>query len=174
VEVANQNIPLHWTATPGADRYLVQVSRFAAFTVRDFEMVVTDTTVTVPQLLANFNFFWRVRPFNSLHIGDHTPFGQFKTVLSTSTEELETSDWSCYPSVLAPGEALQLRMPASASGGRCMVYNAMGQLMHEQELPKGAEQATLPLPSSNWSTGVYRLVYIGERQTGNLSFVLKG
>jgi len=172
-EVGNQNIQLTWTSVEGADRYVVQASRFAAFTLRDFEMVVSDTIVIIPQLLQNFNFYWRVRPFNSLRVGDFGSSGQFKTVLSSSTEETTASVWSCFPTLLEPGQPLQLNMPAMPNGARCMVYDAMGRIMIEQELPKGTDQMVLNMPSQHWAPGIYRLVYFGENQSGSLSFCLK-
>lgn len=171
--VGNQNIELNWTPVEGADRYVVQVSRFAAFTQSSFEMMVSDTTVTIPQLLINFNFYWRVRPFNSLNVGEYSSTGTFKTVFVSSTDETAEGAWACFPSLLEPGESLQLTMPGVQNGARCFVYDAMGRLMFEQELPKGVDQATINMPSQQWATGVYRLVYVGEKQSGSLSFCIK-
>lgn len=108
-EVLNVNIRLDWEAVENTSAYIVEVSRFADFNLKEFEAVVTTNTVTVPQLTENRNYFYRVMPVNNSDFCTRfSPATRFRAVIQTSTTEAEGNSFSIYPTILEDTEFMSI------------------------------------------------------------------
>ncbi|MCC6461748.1 MAG: hypothetical protein IT260_14835 [Saprospiraceae bacterium] len=157
---------LRWTSVPGATHYLVQVSRFNTFVLRDQEVIVTDTTLITKTLLPNINYYWKVRPFNVLHTcAEFSSTGAFKTVPVTAVQAATEEPWRCYPTVLEPGTALTVELPASWLNQKTVfqVFDAAGRQMWQSERALPHARLLLDLPQAQWPAGLYRLVGTSAR-----------
>ena len=168
---------LRWNAVPNATHYLVQASRFTNFSFKQVDVVTTDTFAIAGQLTPNLKYYWRIRPFNNRYTC--APFSTqstFKTSMASATTDPDAQGWRWYPTVLSPGQSLNLEMPESWQGSdiMCRVYNAAGQLMWQQKQRWPARQNTLELPSGQWPAGVYLLILSGEQGVKAMKLTMDG
>lgn len=56
-----------WEPVENADRYILQVSRFADFRFIQDEIVISEAEATIPGLRNNIKYYWRVRPVNAYY-----------------------------------------------------------------------------------------------------------
>jgi hypothetical protein len=166
---------LHWSSVPNATRYVVQLSRFSSFSIRELDVVTTDTSLVLGSIVVNQNYYWRVRPFNDWYVcTSTTPSAIFKSAPVTSTSEPDADGWRCYPTLLMPGQPLTMESPLSwlHRSAQCMVYDAVGRLVWQSNLPSGSEQTQLDVPSANWPSGTYRLVVVHEKGIKTGTFLI--
>ncbi len=166
---------LQWSAVPNATHYAVQVSRFAAFNVKELDIVTTNTSYTLGQLPNNLTWYWRVRPFNNwFSCTGMTPSATFKTSNILSASEPGADGWRCYPTLLAPAQPLMLEIPESWQGhhAKCIVYDATGYQMWEHKLLPVNGKEQIQLPSALWASGVYRLVLMNDENVKILTFFI--
>ena len=156
---------LQWAAVPGATHYLVQVSKVSSYAAKDFEAIVTDTFALTGALTLNWNYYWRVRPFNIGSVGPYTtPHGRFVAVPVSAVQSATEVGWRMYPTVLTPGQPLVLEAPESWIGQTAdfRVFDAAGRLMWQHDLPVEAQKQVLRVPVEAWPKGVYYLVCSGR------------
>ncbi len=171
-------ITLTWSAVPNATHYLVQYTRISSFTVKEFELVTTDTTFTITaNLLPNKNYYWRVRPFNLWYAC--TPFApqqSFLTTPVTGIAEPDADGWRCYPTLTTPEQPLTLELGQNwlNQNCRCAVYDAMGRLMWQTDIVSSAPRIRLALPSAAWPAGAYSLIFSGQNGLKTQSLLLAG
>lgn len=166
-QLAPQNgAVLQWTAVPHATRYVVQVSRFSSFLVKEVDQVVTGTSYTTEDLLNNLTYYWRVRPFNDWYAcTELTAAASFKTADIVSAPEPDAGGWRCYPTLLSPGQPLTVEMPPARLNHfvRCSVYDAAGRAVWQTETIPGTAIWQIQLPSADWAPGMYRVVLSDEK-----------
>ena len=153
-----------WSSSPGATHYLIQVSLLQSFIAKAVDMVVTDTNIILPNLLANKKYYWRVRPFNNWSTCvPFTETGVFNTTDFVSATEPENDGWRCYPTLLTAGQFMSVELPAAWVNHpvKFAVYDAAGRSLWQQSTSPVYNQTILNLPSENWPAGVYRLSAIG-------------
>lgn len=76
---------LKWDKVDGATQYHVFLTRFANPNLSSAEFLVEDTSLLLTDLEPDFNYRWKVRPFNPANTcADYTDFGNFKTSDNTS------------------------------------------------------------------------------------------
>ncbi|HLP96142.1 MAG TPA: hypothetical protein VK168_19000 [Saprospiraceae bacterium] len=168
---------LRWNAVPNATHYLVQASRFTNFSFKQVDVVTTDTFAIAGQLTPNLKYYWRIRPFNNRYTcAPFSTLSTFKTSVASATTDPDAQGWRWYPTVLSPGQSLNLEMPESWQGSEilCRVYNAAGQLLWQQKQHWTARQNTLELPSGQWSAGVYQLILSGEQGVKAMKLTVDG
>lgn len=108
-EVLNVNILLEWEPVENALEYIVEVSRFSDFNLKEFEAIVSTTSVVVPELVAERNYFYRVMPVNySDFCTSFSPSTRFRAVIQTSTTEVAGSSFSIYPTILKDTEYMSI------------------------------------------------------------------
>lgn len=157
---------LQWSAVPHATHYALQVSRFANFQIKELDIATTATSYTIGQLQNNVTYHWRVRPFNSwFACTEMTDSESFKSTVTLAADEPGADGWRCYPTLLAPGQPMTLEIPETWLNhqARCVVYDAAGRVMWESNLLKTSATTQIQPPSANWAAGVYRLVFINDK-----------
>lgn len=154
---------LTWTSVPGATHYLVQVSKVSGYGITDFEAVVTDTFALTSQLTPNWNYFWRVRPYNCISVAPFTANGRF-TAKTVDVQSADEAGWRVYPTLLAPGQPVLLEIPENWIGQAAdfRVFDTGGRLMWQQALSLESQRQVLRLPSENWPVGVYNVLCSGK------------
>lgn len=166
---------LEWSAVPNATKYIVQVSRFSNFFVKEIETVTTGTSLATGPMINNLTFYWRVRPFNDWFACTNlTPSASFKTADLSSAIQPGTEEWRCYPTLLAPGQPLFLEIPGHRFNQltRCTVYDAAGRAMWVNEDFPDAATIQIDLPSVSWPAGIYRIVLVQEKGVNSLPVLL--
>ncbi len=156
---------LQWSSVPGATHYLVQVSKVASYSAKDFEAVVTDTFALTGALTANWSYYWRVRPFNIGSVGPYTtPHGRFLATTVSTMQSATEAGWRMYPTLLASGQPLMLEVPETWAGqsANFRVFDAAGRLMWQDEVLLEGQKQVLHLPAEAWSNGLYYLVCSGK------------
>lgn len=160
--VPADEVALHWSAVPGATHYLVQVSRLSNYLVKNFDLVVTDTTFIATALPPNFTYYWRVRPFNyGFTCTEFTASGTFLALPASAVAGAQgAEDWRCYPTRLAAGQTLTLELPESwqHEAAQCQLFDAVGRLCWQSAVTPAGSKIFLQIPIENLPAGVYRFV----------------
>ncbi len=176
IPTGNVNVELHWTAVPGATHYIVQVSRFSNYLVKEYNAVVTDTFFTAATLPAGFTYYWRVRPFNYWFACTEFTQNESFMALQSSGASIgsSTGGWRCYPTRLQTGQALTLEIPENSVNQRAQyeVFDAAGRLLMQGETRPESTKISLQLPVEQWPSGLYRLVWINEKQVSTATLLL--
>lgn len=154
-EVLNVNILIEWEPVEFAAAYIVEVSRFLDFTIKEFEAQVTTTSVTIPTLVANRNYFYRVMPINNSDFcTSFSTSTRFRAVIQTSTSEAAGSSFSIYPTLLNGTEfmtisgrlnrsinvtfdVLDLQGRVLSSTEKFLVAGPLSETLYVGSLPKG-------------------------------------
>ncbi|MBP7273189.1 MAG: zinc-dependent metalloprotease [Saprospiraceae bacterium] len=114
VEVPYNFVQLAWNYVPNATHYHVQVSRTSGFELIVKESVTTDTVFNVSNiLLANKNYYWRVRPTNRYDYCQTTSVrGTFKTTSEVAgiNDVQETTLFTLRPNITSQGNDIQLSL----------------------------------------------------------------
>lgn len=164
-----------WSSVPGATHYLIQASLLQSYIAKAVDMVVTDTSIILPDLLADRKYYWRVRPFNNWSTCvPFTSSGVFKTTNAVTATEPGSDGWRCYPSLLAPGQVVSVELPAAwlQHPVRYRAFDAAGRALWQNATTPALEKNVLHLPTENWPAGVYRLVAVGETGVKTQTLVL--
>jgi hypothetical protein len=154
---------LRWAPVAGATHYIVQVTRIASFAIREIELVVTDTSLTLPLLLQNRRYYWRVQPFNNWNFCTEPSASEsFMTGEVTAVHSPDADGWRCYPTRLAAGQEITLETPASwlHRPAHYALYDLTGRLCWQSTGPVHQSRLRLTLPA-NLSGGMYCLAVQG-------------
>jgi len=126
-------------------------------------------------LVPNRKYYWKVRAFNDYSTcAPYTAARTFTTGLLSDSYEPTGADFACYPTLLTAGAALQLTCgeKTGTQAHQILVFDAMGRLMLQQNVPFVEGKAQLLLPAETWAAGMYQLVLLGTRQAYTQRIVL--
>lgn len=167
------DIPFAWTPVPGANKYVLEISRFSNYVEGDktFSFVVSANSKTVDGLEANRKYYWRVRPFNCYDTGaPFTNSGTFITGTVTKVEEPEfVEGWTAGPNPVSINSTLNLTINSTeAFEGQISWYSMNGQRIkseYSQRFINGSNR--ISLSTSQLTAGVYVLAL--ETAAGRLT-----
>lgn len=162
-------VNLSWEEVPGAQAYLLQISRLPSFSssLTVYNEVVYGTSKVVGNLEENTNYFWRVRPFSAYRTctasTDAAAFTTGSTVATNELELLEAFNVSPNP---AAGNAdimvsLQAKQPFEAQISLHTLSGQELQGLGQVSIQQGANQ--FELSNAHLAPGVY-LVGIASRE----------
>ena len=129
-------VGLEWSAVPNATHYVVQISRFASFSIIQEEATVMGTSYVATTLDANRKYYWKVRAFND--VSTCTTFStrtEFTTGgITTGTKIVEgVQNISLQPNFANAGQSVRLNINADRIFDASInVYNLAGQVMQSQ------------------------------------------
>ncbi len=152
---------LQWKPVSGATHYVVQASRISSFAIRDFDQVVTDTSVLTTALLPNVTYYWRVRPFNAAFAcTGYSTTGRLVATPVSTVQSATAAGWKIYPSILQAGQILRLEAPAEWSDGplSLRVFDTAGRMVWTSEQVMTASGMQVALPVEQWNKGTYFLL----------------
>lgn len=104
------NIVLDWEDTPGANKYMILLSRSASFTIDPHKYFTSQSTYTVTEVLTEgITYYWKVWPYNESQTGAmYSPTQTFRAGGGVGVNEIkEISDY-----VLSPNPAYREDNPA--------------------------------------------------------------
>jgi hypothetical protein len=173
-EVHHENIRFSWNRQSTAEEYYIEVSRSPTYAIIEFEAKTTDTTIVFNgNLLTNRNYYWRVTPFSKTDFcAPQSISTRFRTVVQTSTTDLEGNIFQVYPRLIS-GE-----LPLTLEGRvnrpltiRVDVINLNGRTLITRELVGIAGDFREQLPTSDLIPGMYLLRIYSQAGTSNIKFV---
>jgi hypothetical protein len=154
----DNGVTLTWKSVPHATHYLVIGSILSAFQVENFALLTTDTTAQTGTLYANKKYYWRVKPFNEWYTcAPYSAAATFITAPATAVATPDESGFRCYPSLLSPGQPIQLELPASwdQQDLHCAIFDMNGRQVWASGRLSGQTSIQLDLPSFQWPAGLY-------------------
>lgn len=167
------DIPFSWSAVPGANKYLLEVSRFPNYLEgsNTFSLVVNSNTKVISGLEADRKYFWRVRPFNCIDTG--TPFtnsGSFITGSVTKVKEPEfVEGWTAGPNPVRVNANLQIDLNSTeVFDGQISWYSMDGRRVKTEMSRRFINGSNrISLSTSQLTAGVYVLAL--ETAAGRLT-----
>ncbi len=157
--VTTQTPALSWTAVPGADNYRIEIARDENFNDVVLSQLVTQISLTVAQLLAPGNYYWRVTSINECGNATTAPF-RF-TVMPNTVYEWAGLSLRIDPNP-TPGPVHILTSGPVPVDLRLALFHIDGTLMYKRIISKGETSAALDL--SAYPPGVY-VLHIGAGQS---------
>jgi hypothetical protein len=146
---------LRWNSIEGAEQYHLIFHRRNAASVQRVDVFLTDTFYVLNNLLNEYNYEWRVKPFHSNALC--SPYSQkfyFKTgtvgveTLSDLTEKFEV-----FPNPVAGGQPITIRAHDILKATQVEVLNLNGKIFSSKIIPDAFTEANIELPFL--SAGVY-------------------
>lgn len=166
-------VNLSWEAVPGAQAYVLQISRLPTFSasLMVYDEVVFGHSKVVSTLLENTNYFWRVRPFSAYRTcTEFSDAGAFTTGSTVATNELELLDiFTVAPNPVSGQGIIQLSLKANQSFSALLsIHNMAGQEITQigkVQIQQGSQ--VFEVPARDLAPGVY---LIGLRSSKGRQF----
>lgn len=160
---------LQWQEVPGATYFLLEFDISTFFATPNFQSFIvpaTTTSMLMTSLLANRNYYWRVRPFNEYVTCDPGKVNNFRTPLTSSVKSIEgLNAWSVFPNPAVSGNRAFVKVSAeNGFSASLTILDPAGQQVYEQRkvsVPQG--ETTLELPLDGLANGVYFVVLTTEK-----------
>ncbi|HMQ49138.1 MAG TPA: T9SS type A sorting domain-containing protein [Saprospiraceae bacterium] len=162
------DVNLSWTASVGADAYLLQISRVSTFTE---SLIIYDDFVyginkVIDFLEANKTYYWRVRPLNAYDAcPSFTETQSFTTGSLVSTGEHKlVNNLKVSPNPAQSNMELRLEVESkSYFSGTINLYNAAGQMVKSfGQFDLSAGQQMINLPLGQVAAGFYMVALESE------------
>ncbi len=153
---------LEWQAVPGATYYLLEMDIVTTYASAYSQTYIVNTnSKLVTSLLANRNYYWRVRPFNEYVTCATARQRSFKTPLTSGTRNIEgLTALQLAPNPVRDGASVNLYVQAENSfEANIRVIDIAGRQVYEQlgvSFPEGENRFELPL--NNLDNGLYMVV----------------
>lgn len=126
-------VPLEWTALPGADKYLVEITTSGQPTLR---LVTTTNSAVINNLLPNKSYLWKVLGYNEYSTcGSFSGQKIFKTgdQVSDTSIATEIEKWNITPNPVTLGESLYVNFSTSTPvTADITILKSNGQLVQER------------------------------------------
>ena len=163
-----QGVDFNWSATAGATHYVFQVSFTPTFSVLAEDLLTTDTTATIGELLKNRTYYWRVKPFNQGYTcAPKSQRFEFITSDLTPVQNVESiQQYRIYPNLVNGGQLINIDLVLEKTlDAQVMLFSSNGQLIQQEniELQQGFNNHRLA--TSSLSAGIYVLVINTEEGT---------
>ena len=159
VEIAYNTVDFKWSASAGADRYILEYDINANFNLVPERILVWGTFKSVDgPFIQNKEYFWRVRPANSYFTCPvFSASGTFNTTDAVAVNEVtEVANWTIMPNPVAAGADLVVDVQASASfEGQLIVRALDGRAVYQMaaSFENGANKTLIP--TADMASGVY-------------------
>ncbi len=153
------NIVLDWEDTPGANRYMVLVDRFASFTFNPQKYFVDESTLTIIDgLTEGIKYYWKVWPYNESQTGAlYSPAQNFIVGTGVGVNEIkEINHYSLYPNPVNDDQQSILTLTSlKAFNAEMKISDASGRFLSKQEImiPSGTSQHTIS--TADFPAGIY-------------------
>lgn len=167
------DVELSWSAVPGANKYLLEISRFANYMEGSstFSLIVNGNSKIMEGLDADRKYYWRVRPFNCYETGmPFTESASFRTGNVTRAEEPGfVEGWTVGPNPARANSYVQLTINSTEAFDGQVVWYGMDGRRTRSETPQRFNNGSnrISLSTSELTAGVYVLAV--ETASGRLS-----
>lgn len=162
----NTDVDFDWNEVPGATHYVFEIARNFGFTAQFQNFITTNTEFTIPNLLTNSAYYWRVFPYNAYATCHPGEIMQFTAgVNTTSIGELEAiSYWEVNPNPVTTGADINLLInTVDDINSTINILNASGILVQSfsKKIARGHNSFNLSL--DNIPAGLY-LVQVESKE----------
>ena len=168
-EIVNYlGVDFNWNQAIGATHYVFQLSFTPSFSVLAADILTTDTTITIGQMLNNRTYYWRVKPFNQGYTcAPRSQHFQFVTSDLTPVQNVESiQQYRVYPNIINGGQLINIDLVLEKTlDAQIMLFSSNGQLVQQEniELQQGFNNHRLT--TNSLSAGMYVLVINTEEGT---------
>jgi len=153
------NFTMSWDAVPNADYYIVQISKYATFSVIEIDKMFTSATTSMPVTLstANRNYYARVYAFSNSQFCNVPVTTVLFTSYALGLNEIDyVNSINVAPNPIASGLNLNLNVESEKSfEGEVFVLNASGQQVLQQKLNFEQGENVRSIETANLSSGLY-------------------
>ena len=152
------NVRLDWEDTPGANRYLVIIDRFPSFTFNPEKFIVDESEVTLDELTANVQYYWKVWPYNeSQTCAGYSATQNFRVGTGTAVNAIrEVETFALSPNPANGLDEVRLTVSARADfAGDLVLVNTAGSIVYRSRVQVPAGMSAHPIPVADLSAGVY-------------------
>ena len=127
--ISSRDVIFSWDNANGADSYLFQLSRTAAFSLLVYNIRTENNFVKLDSIASGKNFFWRVIPMNKFDFcAQNSKSFYFNTnVLSSSDEIIESEEIRIYPNPVRQNQTLFLVSSNPSSPLEFSLFNSVGK-----------------------------------------------
>jgi len=164
-------VPLSWESVNNATGYVVEISRIPGFSDNPLNYITFTNRITIRNLDADRNYFWRVTAFNdNFTCVSPSSRERFRTGLTTSINPIEkVNKWEIAPNPTSANQGITLTIEAASTlDADLKIYATTGQLMYQETgLSFGSGKNTHYLDTSSLPIGIY-FVHL-ENQSGILN-----
>lgn len=168
-------VPLEWTAVPGADKYLIELTTSG----QEVKRILSNTnSITLTDLTPSKSYLWKVLAFNEYSTcGSYSGQKIFKTgdQLSDTSTVPNVSAWNIGPNPVRSGTPFFINMETTEAVKASVAIHAMtGQIVKEvAENDFKAGESSVEIPTDGLSAGIYLVTLRTEKsfQTQRLSIV---
>lgn len=155
--VQYDKVKLEWDVTPNATKYIVQLSRFKAYDIIEFDTVVTINSVNITKsLLKDRVYHWRVKPLNSKYFCTNFSNQIFKTADLVNNIEIEELGLELYPNPVNNDRTIYILNNKLNEKSLLRIFNSLGEEVDSQYLDSNSNQIQIPYTISN---GIYLLQF---------------
>lgn len=157
-EVHFENIRFTWTAHPNAKSYRIQIGRNASFALIEADEIVTDTFFTLNGALdTDRNYYWRVTPIsNTDFCASPTDVFSFRSIVATSTIDLQGNSFKLYPTLLQNNQSIFLEGRINQNFKASIeILSLDGRILNKQSRLILAGDLKEEIKVDNLSTGLY-------------------
>lgn len=152
------NVRLDWEDTPGANKYLVIIDRFASFTFNPQKFIVDESELTIDELTSMATYYWKVWPYNESQTGaGYSATQNFKVGTGTAVNEIrEVETFALTPNPSGRLSETYLALDTrEAFEGRLSILNSSGIAVESRRIQVPAGYTLQALPVAGLPAGVY-------------------
>lgn len=152
-------IQLDWADMPGATKYLVEVDRVNTFN-REVQIFTTEESfLELPELRQNFNYYWRVTPYNDYYTCATGAFQRFRTGDQlTSVHNIQGLEhWSVQPNPASGGRIHVVVQNSERIDGTLTLIDIQGKLIWQNQIELIPGSHRLPVEFTAVQPGIYLL-----------------
>jgi hypothetical protein len=153
-----ENLRFTWRAQPNAGSYRIQVARNASLALIEADEIVTDTFFVLSgSLNTDRNYFWRITPISDTDFcAPPTPVISFRSIVSTSTIDLEGNSFKLYPTLLQNNQSIFLEGRTNRNFDAVIeVLSLDGRILNRQKSFILAGDMKEEVRVENLSAGIY-------------------
>lgn len=171
-----ENVRFTWTAHPNAKSYRIQVGRNASFALIEADEIVTDTFFVLNgALTTDRNYFWRITPISDTDFcASPTDVFSFRSIVSTSTIDLEGNSFKLYPTLLQNDQRIFLEGRINQNFDAIIeILSLDGRVLRRQKNFILAGDIKEEIRVGNLSTGVYLVRLSTSRGVHTFKIILQ-
>lgn len=149
-------VPLEWTALPGADKYLIELTTSGQPTKR---YVVNSNSVVLTDLLPSKSYLWKVLGYNEYSTcGTYSGQKIFKTgdQLSDTADTPGLESWSINPNPVELGSPFYINVNTTiGTDANISILSLTGQLVKQMSLELAPGESNVEIETGNLTAGFY-------------------
>ncbi|MBR9922453.1 MAG: T9SS type A sorting domain-containing protein [Bacteroidetes bacterium] len=152
------SISFEWEPLDNATNYIVEFSPFSNFTLVLFRYEVTEPGFSTTDIPANYQLYWRVRPYNAWHTCEQWTEPQiFSTGEYSSARNIEgLQALNISPVPLPFGESLMMEVDIDQQmEAQVEILDLSGKVLYLQNTLLSAGNNTLELSTNDLAPGLY-------------------